>query len=124
MDEKQNVARHPPGSVSVRLSQTGEVYFCARGETLLQGMLRLGRRGIPVGCVNGGCGVCKIRLCRGSCSEVGAVSREHVTEAEAASGITLACRATPETDVELEVMGQMQRGFLKLIAQSGNSDRC
>lgn len=35
--------------VSVHVTQTNETYLCATGESLLQGMLRLGRKGIPVG---------------------------------------------------------------------------
>ncbi|WP_029920993.1 2Fe-2S iron-sulfur cluster-binding protein [Nevskia soli] len=104
---------------SVTLRQTGETYVCAAGETLLQGMLKLGRRGIPVGCVNGGCGVCKVKVMRGRCLKVGAVSRQHVTAEEEARGVTLACRAAPQTDVEVEVIGKMQRGFVNLIVGSG-----
>lgn len=51
--------------VNVHVMQTGESYPCATNESLLQGMLRLGRKGIPVGCVNGGCGVCKVRIAEG-----------------------------------------------------------
>ena len=40
--------------VTVAFAQTGESYPCATDESLLNGMLRLGRKGIPVGCVNGG----------------------------------------------------------------------
>ena len=46
--------------VIVLVEQTGEHYHCATSESLLRGMLKLGRKGIPVGCVNGGCGVCKV----------------------------------------------------------------
>lgn len=109
----------PPCSVTLR--QTGETYVCAAGETLLQGMLKLGHRGIPVGCINGGCGVCKVKVTRGRCRQVGAVSRQHVTVEEEASGITLACRAAPQTDVEVEVIGKMQRGFVNLITSSGSA---
>ena len=108
----------------VSLNQTGEYFPCAHGETLLQGMLRLGRRGIPVGCVNGGCGICKVRINRGSCRYIGAISREHVSETEATLGITLACRATPETDVEVEVIGKMQRSFLNQLVRSESSGQC
>jgi len=51
--------------VNVCVTQTGETYACATDESLLRGMLRLGRKGIPVGCVNGGCGVCKVRILDG-----------------------------------------------------------
>jgi len=112
-----------PGATecSVKLIQTGETYACATGETLLQGMLKLGRRGIPVGCVNGGCGVCKVKVRQGTCQDVGSVSRQHVSEEEAANGVTLACRSSPQTDVELEVIGKMQRGFIYFNFVSGSA---
>ena len=40
----------------VTIVETGEVYRCREDETLLAGMERLGKRGIPVGCRGGGCG--------------------------------------------------------------------
>lgn len=99
-------------SLRVCLQQTGEAFDCGAGETLLQGMLRLGRRGIPVGCVNGGCGICKVRVLEGECVSAGSISRAHVSVEEERRGITLACRAVPRGDVQLEVIGKMQRGFL------------
>ena len=39
---------------AVHVAQTDETYPCAGNESLLTGMVRLGRKGIPVGCVNGG----------------------------------------------------------------------
>ena len=42
----------------VAVAGSNEHFTCAVGESVLRGMLRLGRRGIPVGCVGGGCGVC------------------------------------------------------------------
>lgn len=98
--------RHP-----VRLTQTGETYDCAESETLLQGMLRLGRKGIPVGCVNGGCGICKISVCAGSVRKVGAMSRAHVSAEEEERGICLACRVSPLQGLEVEVVGKMKKAL-------------
>jgi ferredoxin len=99
--------------VQVTITQTGECYPCAVGESLLQGMLRLGRKGIPVGCVNGGCGVCKVRIVEGKTQTLGPVSRAHVTESEEAEGYTLACRVGPTNQVTLEVAGKMIKPFSK-----------
>ena len=71
----------------------------------------LGRKGIPVGCLNGGCGVCKVRVTAGACHPTGPVSRAHVSEEEAARGCTLACRAAPDSDLELEILGKMGRSL-------------
>ena len=106
--------------VTIHLQQTGESYPCAMTETLLAGMVRLGRRGIPVGCDNGGCGVCKVRVISGEVKHIGPISRAHVNEQEQAMGCTLACRATPQTDLELMVMGSFEKPFFKGFATKQN----
>lgn len=93
---------------SITLNETGETYRCRSDETLLAGMERLGKRGIPVGCRNGGCGVCKVGVTEGQI-EKRVMSREHVSEAEEAANIVLACRARPAGDVALNVLGKMRK---------------
>jgi 3-phenylpropionate/trans-cinnamate dioxygenase ferredoxin reductase subunit len=107
--------------VEVAVAQTAETYPCAIGESLLQGMLRLGRKGIPVGCVNGGCGVCKVRILEGEIKQLGPVSRAHVTVDEEARGYTLACRVGPVTPVRLEVAGKFEKPFSKGFAAQAAS---
>jgi 3-phenylpropionate/trans-cinnamate dioxygenase ferredoxin reductase subunit len=99
--------------VAVHVAQTGEQYPCASNESLLRGMLRLGRKGIPAGCVNGGCGVCKVRIVEGRVHALGPVSRAHVSADEEQAGVTLACRVAPDCAVTLEVAGKLQRPFSK-----------
>lgn len=108
--------RHAPSGttpcmLSIHLEQTGETYLCSEAETLLEGMTRLGKRGIPVGCVNGGCGVCKISIRSGRVRKVGAMSRAHVSAEEEAKGVCLACRVAPLEDVVAEVVGKMSKAF-------------
>lgn len=74
-------------------------------------MLRIGRKGIPVGCVNGGCGICKVSVPMGTVRKVGAMSRAHVSAEEEASGVCLACRVTPLQCVEVEVVGKMKKAL-------------
>lgn len=100
----------------VRIRQTGESYSCDAEESLLAGMARLGRRGIPVGCLGGGCGVCKVRVLSGEVRKLGPVSRAHVSEGEEAQGYTLACRVAPGAGVELEVAGRFEKPFFKGFA--------
>ena len=97
----------------VTIMQTGETYACAVGENLLKGMTLLGRKGIPVGCVNGGCGVCKVKILEGTVETLGPVSRAHVTEEEECQGYTLACRVGPTSEVVLEVAGKFVKPFTK-----------
>jgi ferredoxin len=95
----------------IHLPQTGESYQCGEGETLLQGMARIGRKCIPVGCLNGGCGVCKVAIQRGHVHKAGAMSRAHISEQEEQSGIVLACRVVPDGELAIEVLGAMRKAF-------------
>ena len=109
--------------VTVHVENTGETYPCAIGESLLQGMLKLGRRGIPVGCVNGGCGVCKVRIVAGQVRALGPVSRAHVSADEEACGVTLACRVAPLTPLEplrLQALGRLAKPLSKGFAAAAN----
>lgn len=96
----------------VRVRQSGESYQCDEGETLLQGMARIGRKCIPAGCLNGGCGVCKVAIRAGAVRKCGPMSRAHVSEQEEAQGVVLACRVAPGGPVELEVLGKMRKAFI------------
>ncbi len=107
--------------VTVEIAQTGESYLCATDENLLKGMLKLGRKGIPAGCVSGGCGVCKVRIVSGEVRSCGPVSRAHVSVEDEAQGITLACRVTPVTPVRLEVAGKLIKPFSRGLAKLADS---
>lgn len=78
---------------------------------MLHGMLRLGRRGIPVGCVGGGCGICKVRILAGQVLQLGPVSRAHVSADDEATGVTLACRVTPVSPLRVEAVGRLGSKF-------------
>lgn len=97
---------------AIRIRDTGEAYQCADSESLLLGMTRIGRKCIPAGCLNGGCGVCKVVIRSGAVRKSGAMSRAHVSEQEEAQGIVLACRVQPAGPIELEVLGKMKKAFL------------
>jgi ferredoxin len=110
--------------VNVTVTQTGETFPCPVGESVLKGMLRLGRKGIPVGCVNGGCGVCKIRVREGDVTRLGPISRAHVSVEEESQGYTLACRVSPTCALTLDVAGKFEKPFTKghaAAAQSSSS---
>jgi ferredoxin len=100
---------------SVRILDCGDVYPCGGHETLLQGMARLGKKGIPVGCLNGGCGVCKVAIRSGDIHKTGAMSRAHVSEHEETQGVVLACRVAPASAVELEVVGKLKKAVTRTL---------
>ena len=91
---------------NVIIEDTGESFRCSPQESLLVGMERLGKKGIPVGCRGGGCGVCKVEITGGTFQKR-VMSREYVSEAEEAAGCVLACRVKPSSDIRLKVLGKM-----------------
>lgn len=100
------------GGCEIRLNESGETFRCASGENVLKAMERLNRRGIPVGCRGGGCGICKVRVTQGSYVLL-KQSRAHVSQAEEQDGYALACRVTPTSDLALDVVGGMRRAVLR-----------
>lgn len=103
---------------TVTILDTGERYRCVDYRSVLEGMEALGKKGIPVGCRGGGCGVCKIRVESGSYTKR-VMSREHVSEAEEAAGIVLACRVKPTSDIALAVLGQMKKNVCRTVESAG-----
>ncbi|SER08506.1 2Fe-2S iron-sulfur cluster binding domain-containing protein [Amphritea atlantica] len=98
-------------SFRVTLAEQDEAYDCRENESVLHGMARLGKKGIPLGCRGGGCGVCKVRVLSGEYSRQ-VMSRCHVSEAELEAGCVLACRTFPESDLEIAVIGKMSKNIL------------
>ncbi len=95
-------------SLVVHIEDTGERFDCLPGESLLTSMVRLGRRGIPVGCRGGGCGVCKIEITQGQVS-TRVMSRAHISSDDECNGRLLACKSSPLTDVSIKVIGHMHK---------------
>lgn len=95
---------------NVLITNTGERYACPPTHNLLTGMEQLGRKGIPVGCRGGGCGVCKVHITSGK-FHAAKMSRQHISVEDVANGVVLACRATPESDICLSVVGKMVKQF-------------
>ncbi|MGD9600932.1 MAG: 2Fe-2S iron-sulfur cluster-binding protein [Gammaproteobacteria bacterium] len=95
----------------ILILDTGERFRCRADENLLRAMERLNRRGIPIGCRGGGCGICKVRIARGR-TVAGKMSRAHVSVDDEAHGIGLACRLFPVSDCELSVIGGLRKRVL------------
>ena len=79
---------------TVSLQDSEERFACDANASVLAGMARLGRRGIPCGCRGGGCGVCKVTVLSGQ-YQARAMSRAHISEAEQQAGTVLACWLVP-----------------------------
>lgn len=96
----------------ITIEDTGEVYPCSETKHLLAGMMQLGKKGIPVGCRSGGCGVCKVKVLSGQYTSK-KMSRDHVSEAEESDGTVLACRVFPQSDITLSVMGHLLKAVTR-----------
>ena len=91
---------------TVTVLETQESFTCRSDESLLAGMVRLGKRGIPVGCRGGGCGVCKIEIVHGDYVRQ-KMSATHVDVLDLACHRVLACKVWPASDLEIRVIGRM-----------------
>ncbi|WP_231568415.1 2Fe-2S iron-sulfur cluster binding domain-containing protein [Novosphingobium malaysiense] len=92
----------------VRIVDFDLQFACPANQSLLRGMERVAARAIPVGCRNGGCGVCKIEVLSGS-YEKGRMSRACVSAEEEENGVALACKVFPQGDLTVRVLGKMGR---------------
>lgn len=89
-------------SHQITVAEAGACFACPADERVLIAMERQGLRHLPVGCRGGGCGICRVRVTAGR-YRTRKMSRVHVSEADEAAGIVLACRLIPETDLSLQL---------------------
>lgn len=88
----------------ITLAESDVSFGCKADQNVLQAMERLGRKGIPVGCRGGGCGICRVQVKQGQFRTL-KMSRAQVSEQDAAVGIALACKLIPEGDLEIHPLG-------------------
>jgi len=100
----------------VFIEDTQEEYSCREDQHLLAGMEALGRKGIPVGCRGGGCGVCKIEITSGQFTKR-VMSRDHVSVEEEEKGCVLACRVKRQSDIRLKVIGKMKKNVVRGVTK-------
>ena len=87
----------------VRIEDTGEEFLCAESEPVLLAMERTLRRGIPVGCRSGGCGICKVEVLSGEFA-ARVMSRAHVSVEDEAARRVLSCRIRPLSALSLRAL--------------------
>ncbi|HOB66577.1 2Fe-2S iron-sulfur cluster binding domain-containing protein [Ottowia sp.] len=105
---------------TITLDDTGESYRCVDYRSVLEGMEALGKKGIPVGCRQGGCGVCKVQVMSGSYSKR-VMSREHVSAEDEAAGCVLSCRIKPTSDLRISVVGTMKKNVCRTVGPADAS---
>ncbi|MDR1021376.1 MAG: 2Fe-2S iron-sulfur cluster binding domain-containing protein [Synergistaceae bacterium] len=86
---------------AVRVAGTGEQFACGEDEFVLDAMMRARSGPVRHGCCGGGCGVCKMKVERGSVFAAKRMSRAHVSEEEQREGIVLLCCVQPRGDLLL-----------------------
>lgn len=94
----------------IHIENCNDSFVCAEGLDVLRGMECLGRKGIPVGCRGGGCGVCKVRVISGR-FRTETMSRACVSDEERTQGYALACKLFALEELKLEVVGKMAKSF-------------
>jgi len=99
----------PEASFEITISDSGERFSCLGSQNVLLAMERLGRKGIPVGCRGGGCGICRVQVVNNGAYQTLKMSRAQVSEADAAAGVCLACKLIPKSDLEIKPLGLLRK---------------
>ncbi|PUA20859.1 ferredoxin [Glaciimonas sp. PCH181] len=97
-----------PRQFEVLLVNSGEYVTCKASETLLAALIRTGKKGIPVGCRGGGCGVCRIEIISGEVATK-RMSRSQVSEEDERAQRLLACSVYPLSDLKVYAIGRLGR---------------
>ena len=96
-----------PAIHRVTIANIGRVIDCATNQTILHAAITAGVD-YPYACASGNCGTCVSHLDAGKVAMLpradGALSPDQVT-----SGLTLACRACPRSDVTITWLGRRGR---------------
>lgn len=71
------------------------------GRKVLHEMAMSGRMPLVVGCRGGGCGACRVHVLEGT-YEALRMSARHVSPDDLATGVVLACRIVPTSDLVVE----------------------
>ncbi|MBI4694538.1 MAG: 2Fe-2S iron-sulfur cluster binding domain-containing protein [Gammaproteobacteria bacterium] len=87
----------------VSIENTGEEFLCEESVPVLLAMESAMRHGIPVGCRNGGCGICKVEVLSGEFA-ARVMSRAHVSLEEQVAGHVLSCRIRPRSALRLRAL--------------------
>lgn len=93
-------------SFEVTIENTGETFRCGEDVNVLAAMEQARCHGIPVGCRNGGCGACKVRITAGRYL-IRKMNRAVVSAQEEAEGCVLACKAYPQGDIVVRALGRV-----------------
>ena len=100
-------------SFTISIADSTDSFTCESDQNVLAAMEKLGRKGIPVGCRGGGCGICRVRVIGDAKLDRDyrtlKMSKAQVSDADREHGIALACKLLPLADLEVEPLGLLQK---------------
>ena len=79
-------------------------FDCDEDENIIKGLEQSVGRDMMVGCRQGGCGICRIKIISGE-YKINPMNCNHVSKEDQQNGIVLACRTIPLSDMKLEYLG-------------------
>lgn len=74
-------------------------FSCKEDETVFAAMLRCRERPISQGCCGGGCGICRMKIVKGSYEQIKPMSKTHIKEQDKAKNRALLCCIQPRSDM-------------------------
>lgn len=101
MEGSQAMAAAAPQHWSIAIPGEDGAFACRSDQNVLTALIAARRTSVKVGCRNGGCGVCRVRIVAGR-YQAQKMTRSRISEADEAAGIVLACRVLPQSDMALE----------------------
>ena len=107
----------------ISIADGDDVFECEPDQNVLAAMGRLGRKGIPVGCRGGGCGICRVQVVGESLYRTLKMSRAQVSIDDEAAGVALACKLIPESDLTLKPLGVLRSRLLQYTGNDINNAR-
>ncbi|MDA0824315.1 MAG: 2Fe-2S iron-sulfur cluster-binding protein [Proteobacteria bacterium] len=93
----------------ITIADSDEDFLCKDGQNVLRAMERLGRKGIPVGCRGGGCGICRVQVLDNGRYRTLKMSRAQISIQDEASGMCLACKLIPQGDLRIQPLGLLRK---------------
>lgn len=96
------------GTWNVEIDGAEGAFACRDDQNLLVAMISARRTDIKIGCRNGGCGICRVRIARGAYQSQ-KMTRSRISESDEQQGIVLACRIMPQSDIAVTPLPLMPR---------------
>ncbi|MEB3100249.1 2Fe-2S iron-sulfur cluster-binding protein [Ferviditalea candida] len=87
-------------NITLVVGSSEKHFRCGEQEDILRAAMRAGVFDIPIGCCNGGCGMCKVLVVDGD-FERGLCSMAVLDDSDREQRYSLACKTYPKTGIRL-----------------------